>query len=112
MGLLSRLSEWIARLTGGTESEGTEKTSSDAAKAAVSDDGDDTDDGSEHEPDSTGLDPSAVAETRTTANDDAVDALRDVRRSQAMRSDADASDDPSADEESDDNDARGDRGRS
>lgn len=78
MGLLSRLSEWIASLTGGSERDDAEAAPDDATEGAVQDDAG-----------STGLDPSAVAETRTTANDDAVDALREVRRSQTAGADAD-----------------------
>ena len=100
MGLLSRLSEWIASLTGGSERDDAEAAPDDATEGAVRDDAgdrgdgppDDTgseDDGSPDDAGSTGLDPSAVAETRTTANDDAVDALREVRRSQTAGADAD-----------------------
>lgn len=89
MGLLSRLSEWIASLTGGSERDDAEAAPDDATEGAVQDDAGDQGDGPPDDAGSTGLDPSAVAETRTTANDDAVDALREVRRSQTAGADAD-----------------------
>ncbi|WP_435074643.1 hypothetical protein [Halorubrum sp. HHNYT27] len=67
MGLLSKLRAWI-----GGESE--------PADGGDADDPDDSGDGS------TGLDPSAATETRARATDDAVDALRDVRRSREAAS--------------------------
>ena len=86
MGLLSRLSEWVASLTGRTE---TEDIPAEATESDASDDASDA--GNEPKSDGapSGLDPSAATETRTTANDDAVNALRDVRRSHAAQSDAD-----------------------
>ena len=90
MGLLSRLSEWIASLTGGSDRGDPEAAPDDATEGGARDDAGDGDDGSPDDNGSTGLDPSAVAETRTTANDDAVDALREVRDSQAKGPEADA----------------------
>lgn len=64
MGPLERLGSWLARLLGG----GDEST-------------DETQEGSgSDEPADGGLDPSGATETRTTGQDDAVEALRETRR--------------------------------
>ncbi|WP_144797087.1 hypothetical protein [Halorubrum depositum] len=68
MGLLSRLRAWIAGDLGGDEAG--EPPAEDAS-----------DDESDADGEPAGLDPDAANETRTAATDDAVDALRDVRRS-------------------------------
>jgi len=73
MGLLSRLRAWIGG-EGDDRPADADPAGEDAAESAADSD-DDPD-----EP--TGLDPSAATETRSAATDDAVDALRDVRRSQ------------------------------
>ncbi|MFC7186273.1 hypothetical protein [Halorubrum yunnanense] len=72
MGLLSRLRTWIFGATGDDESAGPPTDAEGDTEADTA--------GSDEEP--TGLDPGAATETRTAATDDAVDALRDVRRSQ------------------------------
>lgn len=69
MGPLSRLRAWIAGAFG----------SGDTGESPSGEDAADDDDESDADP--TGLDPSAATETRAGATDDAVDALRDVRRS-------------------------------
>ena len=79
MGLLSRLTTWIADLFGETEAD--EATADDRPTDEAEDDGEDGESGA--------LDPAAVTETRTAATDDAVDALRDVRRSQETAATAD-----------------------
>lgn len=68
MGLLSRLRAWIG---GGL---GRDETGEPPAEEA-------SDDESDADGEPAGLDPDAATETRTAATDDAVDALRDVRRS-------------------------------
>ena len=78
MGLLSRLRAWIGGVLGGDEGgespvDGSDADGTDAGES----DADQS--GADDEP--TGLDPNATTETRTAATDDAVDALRDVRRS-------------------------------
>ena len=83
MGLLSKLSAWIADLSGGTEAAETTETD-DGETAGASEDSD-TDEGSTNGTAAT-LDPGATTETRTAPTDDAVDALRDVRRSQELQS--------------------------
>ena len=90
MGLLSKLRAWI----GGESGSGAEGGADSRGDGDADDDPADTGD----EP--TGLDPNAATETRSAATDDAVDALRDVRRSQAA--------DP-PDERVDEPDAGGDR---
>ncbi|MDZ5812204.1 hypothetical protein U4E84_12715 [Halorubrum sp. AD140] len=71
MGVLSRLRAWISGASEGDE------TSDAPAEESPGDEG-----AADDEP--AGLDPNAATETRTvTATDDAVDALRDVRRSHA-----------------------------
>jgi len=90
MGLLSKLRAWI-----GGESE-PRADDDDDSRGDADDAGDPDDTGDEP----AGLDPNAATETRSAATDDAVDALRDVRRSQAA--------DP-PDERVDEPDAGGDR---
>jgi hypothetical protein len=103
MGLLSKLRAWIGGESGSTTEEGAdgreEGDGGDTEKPS------DADDPAADEP--TGLDPNAATETRTAATDDAVDALRDVRRSQATAS-ANEREDEAADEP-DGPDAGGDR---
>ncbi|OYR42331.1 hypothetical protein DJ82_02805 [Halorubrum sp. Ib24] len=78
MGLLSRLRAWIGTVFGGDErGESPAEGTADDESGADESDADGSDAGDEP----TGLDPSAATETRTAATDDAVDALRDVRRS-------------------------------
>ena len=72
MGLLSKLRAWI----GGDEADDRPADAETAGEDATAADPDDDPD------EQSGLDPSAANETRTAATDDAVDALRDVRRSQ------------------------------
>ncbi|EMA67855.1 hypothetical protein C461_09009 [Halorubrum aidingense JCM 13560] len=106
MGLFSKLAEWAANVFGGGDDDGS--TVEDGTGEADETDRTDKTDG----PDGTGgssdrLDPGAATERRAAATDDAVDALRDVRRSQRER-EADRSDgEPSADRE-----AEADPGRS
>ena len=104
MGLLSKLSAWIAERSGGAETEKTEQADDDGDPGADSDT-------EETEADSAGstLDPSAATETRTPATDDAVDALRDVRRSQETPSAGNDTDENKFDE-SDRDGAAGDPG--
>ena len=85
MGLLSRLRAWI----GGSTSDGESAASEADAESAAEDDTAERD-----ESDPTGLDPSAATETRTAATDDAVDALRDVRRSSQAAPDGESADGP------------------
>lgn len=66
MGLIERLRSWLSGLGGHDPDEPTEKAETDE------DDGPD-----DPEP---SLDPAAAAETRSATTDDAVDALREVRR--------------------------------
>ena len=70
MGLLTTLREWFGGLLGssgeGDDEADEEKAGSESAGPAGSDED--------------RLDPGAVTETRSTANDDAVDKLREVRR--------------------------------
>lgn len=69
MGLLTTLREWFRGLLGGTgdgDDEDGGTAGSEPAEAA--------------EPDEDRLDPNAATETRSTANDDAVDKLREVRQ--------------------------------
>lgn len=110
MGLLSRLTTWIADLFGGTEAD--EATADDRPTDEAKDGEGDEDD----EDDENGaLDPAAVTETRTAATDDAVDALRDVRRSQetaATTDDGVDSDSNSAPDSTSDPDTATDRDRS
>jgi hypothetical protein len=64
VGPLERLRSWLARLSGGRDSST-----------------DETQEGSDSDtPERGGLDPSGVTETRTTGQDDAVEALRETRR--------------------------------
>ncbi|GAA0527856.1 hypothetical protein SAMN04488066_1394 [Halorubrum aquaticum] len=68
MGLLTALREWIGGLLGSGPEEPDDAADGEAA-------------GSEPEgPDDDRLDPGAVKETRSAATDDAVDKLREVRR--------------------------------
>ena len=97
MGLLSKLRAWIAGTAGDDESAA---SSTDPEGATTAEDGE-----SAEKAEATGLDPSAATETRTAATDDAVDALRDVRRSQEVAS-TDEGADPDEDA-SDDGDAAG-----
>ncbi|KOX96048.1 MULTISPECIES: hypothetical protein [Halorubrum] len=82
MGFIDALRAWLF----GADDDATDAGESDDEAGASGDDGDasDGDDGDASdgdEPD--GLDPAGATETRTaSATDDAVDALRDVRRSQ------------------------------
>ncbi|MFC7323076.1 hypothetical protein ACFQMF_00625 [Halorubrum rutilum] len=104
MGLLSRLRAWIAGTAGDDESAA---SSTDSEGAATAEDGE-----SAGGDEATGLDPSAATETRTAATDDAVDALRDVRRSQeAAPADGDADSHGDVDpDEAADSDSDGDPG--
>ena len=77
MGLLSKLRAWIAGTAGDDESAA---PSTDPGDEEPTESGESGESGEKAE--ATGLDPSAATETRTAATDDAVDALRDVRRSQ------------------------------
>ena len=91
MGLLSKLRAWIAGTAGDDESAA---SSTDPGDEETTESGE-----SGKKAEATGLDPSAATETRTAATDDAVDALRDVRRSQeAAPADDDASDDGDGDD--------------
>jgi len=108
MGLLSKLRAWIAGTAGDDES---------AASSTDPGDGKTTESGeSAEKAEATGLDPSAATETRTAATDDAVDALRDVRRSEEVApadadADSDADTDPDEDAKPDpDADSEGDPG--
>ncbi|AZQ15165.1 hypothetical protein [Halorubrum sp. PV6] len=69
MGLLSRLRAWL----GGSSAESDDDDTIDEGESAATDSDAESDE-------ATRLDPDAATETRTTATDDAVDALRDVRR--------------------------------
>lgn len=91
MGLLSRLRAWLGGGSGAaTEDEADDATDDDEPESGDPAPGDAA---SGDADDPTGLDPSAATETRTAANDDAVDALRDVRRShETSASDGDAED--------------------
>ena len=92
MGLLSRLRAWIVGTAGDDESAA---SSTDPGEEETTESGE-----SAEKAEATGLDPSAATETRTAATDDAVDALRDVRRSQEVASTdegADPDEDASAD---------------
>jgi hypothetical protein len=64
VGPLERLRSWLARLLGGRDG-----STDDAQEGSGSD-----------EPGGGGLDPSGATETRTTGQDDAVEALRETRR--------------------------------
>jgi len=95
MGLLSRLRAWIGGVlsgdgTGESPAEESGDDESDGTgESPAEESGDDESDAAD-EP--AGLDPSAATETRTAATDDAVDALRDVRRSRQAEDSTDESD--------------------
>jgi hypothetical protein len=79
VGPLERLRSWLARLLGG----GDEST-------------DETQEGSgSDEPGDGGLDTSGATETRTTGQDDAVEALRETRRDRDRADDRDSATDGS-----------------
>ncbi|WP_094531299.1 hypothetical protein [Halorubrum halodurans] len=90
MGLLTALREWIAGLLGGSEAEDANDAPDDGTAGSAPDD---PDAGAADR-----LDPGAVTETRSTATDDAVDKLREVRRAAPERAgdDEDAAADASA----------------
>ncbi|RAW46841.1 hypothetical protein DQW50_00115 [Halorubrum sp. 48-1-W] len=73
MGLLTTLREWVGGLLGGSAEADDEADEADEGTA-----------GSESTkptgPDDDRLDPGAVTETRSTANDDAVDKLREIQQ--------------------------------
>ncbi|WP_418286610.1 hypothetical protein [Halorubrum sp. DTA46] len=75
MGLLTRLSAWLADLFGGGNGE----ESPDASAKGDADRGEGDRTGAAEGP-SSGLDPNATTEVRTDTTDDAVDALRDLRQ--------------------------------
>ena len=76
MGPLSRLRAWLGDLFGGTDGDSPASESRSTAEESARQD--DTDGGAAGR-----LDPNAATETRTEATDDAVDALRDVRRNRS-----------------------------
>jgi hypothetical protein len=77
MGFIDALRAWLF----GADDDATDAGESDDEAGASGDD--DGDASGDDEPD--GLDPAGATETRTaSATDDAVDALRDVRRSQTV----------------------------
>ena len=93
MGLLSKLSAWIAGLLRETETEATTET--EEGGAAETGEDSDTEEDVESGTAAT-LDPGATTETRSAPTDDAVDALRDVRRSKEMSSAEEDIDEPGA----------------
>ena len=95
MGLLSKLRAWI----GGESGSGAEGGADSRGDA---DDDDPADTGDEP----TGLDPNAATETRSAATDDAVDALRDVRRSQTADPPDERVDEPEGSDAGGDRDAQ------
>ena len=76
MGPLSRLRAWLGDLFGGANGDSPASESRSTAEESARQG--DTDGGATDR-----LDPNAATETRTEATDDAVDALRDVRRKQS-----------------------------
>jgi DNA-directed RNA polymerase delta subunit len=95
MGLLSKLRAWI----GGDEADDRPADAETAGEDATAADPDDDPD------EQSGLDPSAANETRTAATDDAVDALRDVRRSQGGSPVEEGADEAAGDAGGDERDA-------
>jgi|AntRauMinimDraft_4_1070384.scaffolds.fasta_scaffold00238_13 hypothetical protein len=83
MGLLSKLTGWTANLFGGGDSDGSTAEDETDETDEAADSAGDRDGPDEHTVDR--LDPGAATERRAAATDDAVDALRDVRRSQEER---------------------------
>lgn len=73
MGPLSRLRAWLGELFGGTDGDDPETDERSTAEESAGEGDSDSDAGDR-------LDPSAAAETRAAATDDAVNALRDVRQ--------------------------------
>ncbi len=80
MGVLDRLRDWLDGLGGTDDGSTTTDGTATGSSTDVTGPADDEDGQSDGEADS-GLDPSAVTETRSTATDDTVAALRDVRNS-------------------------------
>ena len=78
MGLLSRLRAWLGGAPAESDDDPTDEEES-ATADAESDE-------------ATRLDPDAATETRTTATDDAVDALRDVRQQEPDPNETDSAD--------------------
>lgn len=122
MGFFSKLAEWTANVFGGGDGDGSTGGGGDGSTGEDGDgstgrdetgEADETDRTDKTDgPDGTGgssdrLDPGAATERRTAATDDAVDALRDVRRSQGEREADRSGGDPPADR-----DTEADRGRS
>ncbi|QKG91383.1 hypothetical protein HPS36_00450 [Halorubrum salinarum] len=86
MGFIDAVRAWLF----GADDDATDADESGDEAGTSGDDDGDTSDGDEPG----GLDPAGATETRTaSATDDAVDALRDVRRSQDAGSAGDADDD-------------------
>ncbi|GAB7008958.1 hypothetical protein [Halorubrum trueperi] len=84
MGLISRLTAWIGDLFGGSDGDSSSPDDADASEA----DAEDRRDGDAR------LDPAAATETRVSATDDPVDALRDVRKSQEAEKDETTASEP------------------